>query len=244
MILDAHIHVGKWNFEKYRGMELTLNQAVEKMKKSGVDGALLITSDQKKNKQLLGEILADRSGLELYFAHWVSPDNGEELNFLEENLDSIYGIKIHPSFERTRVTDSRFIPYLKFCDDNSLTVQIHCGRWQEIASYKFALETAEKYPNANFILNHQGGADPQLKIHTAEEIKNRGIANAYLEISGTIESWTIEKGVRLIGAERYLFGSDYPLHGMAMFIAEIRELSISEKEKDMILGENLKKLLR
>ena len=53
----------------------------------------------------------------------------------------------------------------------------------------------------------------------------------------------LEKIIRKHGAERILFGSDYPWHLPSQEISLIRSLDISEEEKEMILGENAARLL-
>jgi hypothetical protein len=57
-------------------------------------------------------------------------------------------------------------------------------------------------------------------------------------------SGAIERMVNDVGANRILFGSDMPWVDSAMEILKIRTLDINQKEKALILGENLQGLLR
>jgi len=47
----------------------------------------------------------------------------------------------------------------------------------------------------------------------------------------------------LVGADRILFGSDYPLLTQARLLREIDDTSLSDEEKQMITGGNAARLL-
>jgi hypothetical protein len=47
----------------------------------------------------------------------------------------------------------------------------------------------------------------------------------------------------LLGSDRILFGSDYPLMRQDRVIAQVRAAQLSEKDKAGILGANARKLL-
>jgi hypothetical protein len=66
--------------------------------------------------------------------------------------------------------------------------------------------------------------------------------NLFMETSGNL-SIAIEKMVESVGAERVLFGSDMPWVDSAIEILKIRKLNLSNRDKDMILGGNLERLL-
>ena len=49
--------------------------------------------------------------------------------------------------------------------------------------------------------------------------------------------------VQLVGADRILFGSDYPLLTQARLLGEIRSLDLPEEEINLILSGNAQRLL-
>ena len=49
--------------------------------------------------------------------------------------------------------------------------------------------------------------------------------------------------VRLLGADKILFGSDYPLLPPARYFGEIREAGLTKTQIDKICGENATQLL-
>ena len=71
--------------------------------------------------------------------------------------------------------------------------------------------------------------------------------NYYLDVSGTglFRHGILRHGMDEFGAERFLFGSDYPICNPAMYIGGVLlDSLISEEEKRMIFAENAKRLLR
>ena len=53
----------------------------------------------------------------------------------------------------------------------------------------------------------------------------------------------LEAAIKCVGAEHILMGSDYPLSYPSFAVNRINELSLNEKEKQRILGENAARLL-
>ena len=48
---------------------------------------------------------------------------------------------------------------------------------------------------------------------------------------------------QLVGADKILFGSDYPLIPQSRYIQEINSTDLPEEEKDLILSGNARRLL-
>src|SRR5690606_19886294 len=126
----------------------------------------------------------------LWIFPWVRPlgAGGEaDLAWVEANRSAIAGIKFHPSLSRVRITDPAFAPFLELCEREEMVALVHCGRWQEMASYAFALDAAERYRHARFLLAHAGGDTPPLATAAADGVAERGLDNAWFEISGMRE---------------------------------------------------------
>ena len=150
---------------------------------------------------------------------------------------------MHPSFQRKRITDESYKKYIEIAIDKKIPVIVHCGRWQEIASYSYPIETAKKYPELKIILAHLGGDQPNLCINAAKEIKFSNLKNAYLGTESVREFYFVEQVVKIAGAERVIFGSDYNLCLPATYIPIIESLNISDAEKEMIFSGNILSLI-
>jgi predicted TIM-barrel fold metal-dependent hydrolase len=109
-------------------------------------------------------------------------------------------------------------------------------------------EVAASFPKLTLILAHLGrGYEAEIAALT------RRHPNVYTETSmrlahlGDPGRWTPAEAVtwlRLIGVDRILFGTKWPLADPTQEIATVRELPLTEEEKRKILGENARRALR
>lgn len=240
MIIDAHMHIGAWDHADFLGRACSVADAIEVIRRAGLHGALMAPTDRCDNDGLLRDMQAAiRAGFRgpLWFVAWVKPGS-EQVEWVEAHRASVAGIKIHPSLHRTRIIDDGFRPAMELADRLGLVVLVHCGRWQEKASYKFAVEAAQRYPGARFLLAHAGGDTPPLATAAAELVAETGVANVWFEFSGLREYWVIERNARRLGAERYLMGSDYNLAHPLSYVGAVRGMDLDDEQRRRILGEN------
>lgn len=238
------MHIGVWDHPDFLGRGCTVGDALAVMDDAGVTGAVMAPTDRCDNEGLLRDMRAamrDGFGGALWFVAWVKPGEGQ-LEWAEANAEAVSGIKIHPSLSRMRVTDDAFAPALSAAAEHGWVVMVHCGRWQEKASYKFAIEAARRHPDARFLLCHAGGDTPPLATAAAEAA--RDLDNVWFEFSGLREYWVIERNVRAIGAHRYLMGSDYNLAHPLSYMGAVRGMDLDEAERSKILGQNALELFR
>jgi uncharacterized protein len=99
-------------------------------------------------------------------------------------------------------------------------------------------ELARRHPNASFICAHTGG-DWELGIRAIRDCKN---VSAELCGSDPTAGFT-EMAVRELGAERVLYGSDAGGRSFASQLAKVFGADIPESAKQLILGQNCKRLL-
>jgi predicted TIM-barrel fold metal-dependent hydrolase len=210
-----------------------------------VDGAALMPSDRCENARLLDDMLRLRDGGfdgPLWFLPWVRPDV-DERKWIRGQGRRIAGLKLHPSLSRVRVSDEAFRPALELAEELSLVVLVHCGRWAEIAGWAHALEAAERHPRARWIFAHAGGDTPPNASNAAAAVKQRGLTNVWFEISGLREYWVIERNVAVLGADRYLLGSDFPLAHPMMYLGAVRAMALTDEQRRAILGDNALEVL-
>ncbi|MEZ4691089.1 MAG: amidohydrolase family protein [Ignavibacteria bacterium] len=162
---------------------------------------------------------------------------------MEDDIDRVSLFKVHPSIQRKRITDESYDKYMKIAAENKKPVVVHCGRWQEIASYKFPLELAEKYPDLILILAHLGGDQPSLYLECAETIKNGKYKNVYLGTESVREFYFVNKVVHTVGAEKVIFGSDYNLGLPLTYIPIVESLDIPASDKELIFSGNILRLI-
>lgn len=102
-------------------------------------------------------------------------------------------------------------------------------------------ELIERHPDLPFVAAHPGE-----KESVGRHIdRMRKYDNVYLDISGTgiLRHGVIEHLVNSVGAERILFGTDYPISNHDLYIHCVRVAKISDADKEKIFHENAERLL-
>lgn len=245
MIIDGHIHVGDWVYKHYSSLSVKVSELNQLLDRCGIDGAVLFPTDKRDNENLLNQI-KEFGRKRYWFFPWINPKENRWREFLEKNIEYINGIKVHSSLDGIMggITNPVYEPLIEFAKTEKLIMYVHSGRWKEAASYTFVLEMARKYREINFIIAHLGGNHEELKIKAPEDLKKTRLDNVFFDISATREFWAIEKGIKLVGAEKFIFGSDYPVMHPKMALECIDVLNISDREKTLILGENIFNMLQ
>ena len=101
------------------------------------------------------------------------------------------------------------------------------------------VELARRHPKAQFICGHTGG-NWELGIRIIRDSPNvcAGIAGS------DPTSGFVEMAVRELGAERVVYGSDVGGRSFASQVAKVVGAEISDSEKKLILGGNMRRLLQ
>jgi len=240
-IIDAHIHIGKWS-EIFYNYESTVSDAIKVMKSSGVDSAVCMPTDETSNDELFSQTF-DNPEFKFYFNAWINPEDKDLDNFLKKNIDKISLFKVHPSIQKKRITDQSYDKYMELAVEKKKPVVVHCGRWEEIASYKFPLELVEKYSELILILAHLGGDQPSLYLQCAEEVKEKKYKNVYLGTESVREFYFVNKLVHTVGADKVIFGSDYNLGLPLTYIPVVQALNIPSSDKELIFSGNILRLI-
>jgi len=100
-----------------------------------------------------------------------------------------------------------------------------------------------RYPDVPFVCAHWGGGLPFYAL--MPEVK-QAMKNVYFDTAASpfLYSPQIYRRVAdLVGADRILFGTDYPLLSPTRLLDEINTTDLSEAEKRLILSENARRLL-
>jgi predicted TIM-barrel fold metal-dependent hydrolase len=99
------------------------------------------------------------------------------------------------------------------------------------------------FPNLKLVCAHWGGGLPfyALMPEVAE-----ALANVFFDTAATVFLYKpeiYEQVSRIIGSDKILFGSDYPLIHQNRVLAQIQSAQLPEEDKARILGANAQKLL-
>lgn len=99
------------------------------------------------------------------------------------------------------------------------------------------------YPDLTIVCAHWGGGLPFYAL--MPEVK-RAMKNVYFDTAASpllYSPQVYEQVIQLVGSDRILFGSDYPLLEQERSLREVALLDLPEETKNQILGSNAQKLL-
>jgi len=96
------------------------------------------------------------------------------------------------------------------------------------------MKVSAKFPDTDFIFGHYGGRlDPVLKARK----------NVYTNIWSYSSLGWLDRGIKNVGAEKFMFGSDALLNPFSVGIGPVVFAPITDHEKRLILGLTMARLL-
>jgi hypothetical protein len=100
-----------------------------------------------------------------------------------------------------------------------------------------------RFPDLTIVCAHWGGGLPFYAL--MPEVK-KALENAYFDTAASpflYRPQIYHHAIQLVGADKILFGSDYPLLAPSRLINEIRSLGLPEETTNLILSGNARRLL-
>jgi predicted TIM-barrel fold metal-dependent hydrolase len=184
---------------------------------------------------------------------------------LREYLGDFYypGVHIHPAYIPESVAQIRRFAEQGFHLVGELVPYMHGWSDYSCAEYSYLLDVCREYDmvvnmhsidddamdkmvaahkDVKIVMAHPGEYSSYLRHLRRMDISE----NYWLDLSGTglFRHGMLARGIAQYGAERFLFGSDYPTCNPAMFIGGVTlDELISLEDKEKILYTNAKKLL-
>ncbi|NGP04983.1 amidohydrolase family protein [Rhodococcus sp. 14C212] len=260
MIIDAHCHV--WPDEIARKVladrpvgldpvhDGTLDGLRRTMDAAGIDLAMtLAVANVGKNvwrtNQFIGKV--DRSRFIPFGT--VHPDLSVDENLRALWDNGVVGVKLHPLFQSVAFADVRTREILIALAENDIPVIAHVGsggdaHQNERGAPKHFHAMLAEVEGLRLVAAHYGG------YQVLDEAEQWSVGtDVHLETSwppsmGTLPQERIRNIIRRHGADRVVYGSDWPMTDPATEIAAIKALGLTAEEERGILGGNLARLLR
>lgn len=152
------------------------------------------------------------------------------------------GIKMHPDTQRFPIDDPRLFPMYDMLQGD-IPVMLHCGDPRYDYSHPRRVKhILELFPKLTVIAAHFGGWS--VFDEALECLKDK---ECYLDVSSSMMFQSREKTKYYIsqyGAERMLFGSDFPLWSPKKELESFLELGLPAEEQEKILYHNAMRLLK
>jgi uncharacterized protein len=256
MIIDAHAHLGPglkaevpfgpvYNAETPTGLLALMDRV-------GIDKAIVfapnwqggwhgddfIDPNYEQANAAIGEAVRQHAGRLVGFARVNPKFGGQATTELEARLNSGFrGLKLDNEHDGYSPTNLQLLgPLMEICAHHAAPVIVHTGFHP--AEPLLFLPLARAFPHVNFILGHMG-----YRIVADAIIAARRSDNLYLETSAQMPH-SILGGVRGLGADRVVFGTDLPYTIPEVEMRRVRSLGLTDAELEKILAGNIRRLLR
>ncbi len=158
----------------------------------------------------------------------------EEVDFIENS--GLKGIKLHPDIQQFNIDDPRLFDVYDFLGDR-LPILIHCGDPRHDYSHPRRLRhILDEFPRLRVIAAHLGGWS---LFDTAKEYLKD--TQCLFDISSCLpflSSRQIVGYIRAYGAERILFGTDFPLWHPEDVVNGFMKLDLTDGEREKIAFKN------
>ncbi len=141
-------------------------------------------------------------------------------------------------------------PFIKVIRERKLSLLIHASEpigheypGKGVITPEMLYPFITSFPDLTIVCAHWGGGLPFYAL--MPEVK-QAMSNVFFDTAASpflYSSQIYEQVVQLVGADKILFGSDYPLLTQSRLIKEIKSLDLPEETKNLILFGNAQRLL-
>jgi len=252
---DAHAHV----FEDERvlhGRVIRYPTAtlIQEMDRHGVDLALVIARPSAQLPlddliQLHDRLAADTEPhrARLALAAWASPRFGPQgVQELERTVGTLgfRAIKLHPEQEQFLLDDLAVDQCVEVAAAHGVPVIAHTALAVHGAEPWRLVRLATRHPGVTFVMAHLGADGGMLQSLSAVELA-ADVDNIMVEGSATVTdpSATYLEPARILGPERVLYGSNEPIHQMALSLLKLDLVNLPPDWRELLAGGNLMRIL-
>ncbi|MBR4720335.1 MAG: amidohydrolase [Clostridia bacterium] len=259
-VLDMHCHIfpdkvalkAAMAIGKFYDAKMRMDGKADTLVKAGNDAGFthyLVQSVATTPKQVsrinnfIADAVAKSDGKMTGFGA-MHPESEDMKSDIEELISlGLKGVKLHPDIQGYKSDDYRMLKIYELCEKYSLPVLIHCGdsRYDNSNPNRIG-PILDIYDNLTVIGAHFGGYT--VWEEAAEKLSK--YKNFYVDTSSSLfalEKGTAEKIISIYGADKVLFGTDYPMWEPKEELERFLALDLSDKEKKKILWDNGAKLL-
>ena len=245
-VIDAHVHLGRTD-----ALDCSVDLVLRAADRLGICQvcAMDLTAiyyEMREGNDLTAKAMRQHPDRIMGYATILSPRFArqavEEVVRCHETY-GMQGVKIysHPAQSGdlqpfTSVAEPDMLPVLEKAAELGLPVLAHCTPAE-------AQSLASRVPDVTLIVAHAGGTpvargDWHGAIYVAERYPNILLETC----SSTVDMGQVELAVERLGAERVIFGTDMFFLNPAPQLARITGAEISDDEKRLILGDNIRRL--
>jgi predicted TIM-barrel fold metal-dependent hydrolase len=172
--------------------------------------------------------------------YWIDPAEKNILTKLDEKykLYNFKGIKLHQCINKFNLKESYMHEIAQWAGIKGLPIFIHLTSKKDVVNM---IQLISQHKNTNFIIGHLIGLEVFIESNVV-------FPNVFFDIScpQLVPKTKILSCIRKFGAEKVIMGSDTPYgkNNLSSVISNVQNLSLTSHEKDLILGDNMRELLK
>ncbi|MEA4897460.1 MAG: amidohydrolase family protein [Eubacteriales bacterium] len=260
MIIDVHAHIfpdgiaekAASNIARFYNLSMgadgRLSTLLDMERHAGVDRVLLCSAATTPAQTAIindftSQTVAAHPGL-LYglgAMHQNFAGKGDEVRRIKAL--GLKGVKVHPDIQGVALNDARFDELYEALESTGMPLLAHTGdRRYRNSNPSEVLDVLRRFPRLTLIAAHLG-----CWSDWAEGARQlAGHERVYVDCSSSLyalEPNEARRIIRAFGAERVMFGSDYPMWTPAEELERLDRLQLTGREMDLILCRNAQALL-
>ncbi len=173
----------------------------------------------------------------------LHPDAASLEDDLKELLSlGLHGVKIHPDFQQFEADSPKAFRIYELCQAYGLPVLVHTGDFRyDYSNPERVVNVLRAFPDLKFIGAHLGG----WSVWDRATALLPDFPNIMVDTSSSFPWLKREEAldiIRAYGAERVLFGTDYPMWPQKPDLDHMKMLELTEDEYDQIFWRNCARL--
>lgn len=151
------------------------------------------------------------------------------------------GVKFHHDMQGYAINDPKCMPIYEAMEAKGMVLLLHMGDARfEFTNPKKLAEVAKAFPKLTIIGAHFGGYSEWDEAYRMPRFEN-----VYYDTSSSLFMLDPQTALRFIdhfGADRYFFGSDFPMWNPKQELERFLKLDLDEETRDRILYGNFAKV--
>ena len=204
--------------------------------KAGVEKFVILpvslrpTNTRHINDFIIGEVAKQPRFFGYGTIHAGMQDLCEEVEYIMDH--GLLGLKMHSDCQVFPIDDPRLFPVYDMVQDK-LPILFHMGDQRYDYSHPARLrKVLDLFPKLRVIAAHFGGYT--MYELAAEELKDK---DCFFDVSSSLmfmEEGVAEKYINRHGAERFVYGSDFPMWNPVEEMKRFQQLKLTDAQKEQI----------
>lgn len=256
-IVDAHCHIypekiaarAVQSVGDFYSLEMdgdgTANRLLEYMKQGGITHAIVHSVAVKPhNVTSINNFIIEQCRQHPEFIGFMTmhPDFDDPEAEIERCLAAgLHGMKIHPDTQYVNADDPRMMRIYEMIEGRACLI-LHAGDYRYDYSHPRRIKNiCRTFPQLKVNAAHFGGwSVPDMAVEYMED------ESCFMDCSSSfafVGAQRAKELIRIYGADRILFGSDFPMWEPTSELAFLRSLDLADDEMEKILWKNAERFL-